>query len=222
MAERGLFAGREVELIGYLTLLHSQLAALTQVRTETVLNEYAPPELAVSWTPPPAAPKEKPIIFTKPSGQRRSLGAIRRSDDYNLADHLQGGYVGTSDKPPGGARPARIPTSLVTEFNQGAQDIGEVEWRFVAVCAQTDPEIFFSARNQALIEQAKKVCGSCAVRIECANYAIESDETDGVWGGMDQEQLQQEARRRRQPDYRPAADSAPVLRLENTESEPAA
>jgi WhiB family redox-sensing transcriptional regulator len=40
-----------------------------------------------------------------------------------------------------------------------------------------------SARNDRE-RAAKRVCASCAVRVECLAYALRSNEQLGVWGGM--------------------------------------
>ncbi|MBP9821121.1 WhiB family transcriptional regulator [Candidatus Saccharibacteria bacterium] len=53
-------------------------------------------------------------------------------------------------------------------------------WMLKGLCGQTDPEAFFP-ENGSSTEQAKKVCGECAVRLECLEYALENDEK-GVWG----------------------------------------
>lgn len=34
------------------------------------------------------------------------------------------------------------------------------------------------------VEQAKNVCGSCPVRAQCLEYALDNDERYGIWGGM--------------------------------------
>lgn len=51
-----------------------------------------------------------------------------------------------------------------------------------ALCAQTDPEIFFPEKGESSA-RAKRVCKLCPVRRECLLYAIENNEPYGVWGG---------------------------------------
>jgi WhiB family transcriptional regulator, redox-sensing transcriptional regulator len=56
-------------------------------------------------------------------------------------------------------------------------------WRMDALCAQTDPDLFFpevGERNPA----AKAVCGRCAVREECLAVALDRREPYGIWGGL--------------------------------------
>jgi hypothetical protein len=49
---------------------------------------------------------------------------------------------------------------------------------------QSDPELWFSKYDED-INQAKKYCRTiCPIRNMCLEYAIESKELFGVWGGM--------------------------------------
>jgi WhiB family redox-sensing transcriptional regulator len=56
-------------------------------------------------------------------------------------------------------------------------------WRADALCAQTSPEAFFPEKGGST-RDAKKVCGSCAVRSTCLEYALINDERFGIWGGL--------------------------------------
>jgi WhiB family transcriptional regulator, redox-sensing transcriptional regulator len=62
-------------------------------------------------------------------------------------------------------------------------DVEELAWQEKALCAQTDPEAFFPEKGGSTRE-AKKICLSCEVRVECLEYALESDERFGIWGGL--------------------------------------
>ena len=62
-------------------------------------------------------------------------------------------------------------------------DVEELAWQERALCAQTDPEAFFPEKGGSTRE-AKKVCLSCDVRVECLEYALGSDERFGIWGGL--------------------------------------
>lgn len=44
--------------------------------------------------------------------------------------------------------------------------------------------IGFFDRSEAAVAVALAVCHSCPVRGECLAYALETDSTDGVWGGL--------------------------------------
>lgn len=55
-------------------------------------------------------------------------------------------------------------------------------WQDSALCAQTDPEIFFPEKGGST-KDAKAVCGRCPVVAECLDYALANDERFGIWGG---------------------------------------
>lgn len=90
--------------------------------------------------------------------------------------------------PSAGSAPAEVekPSSQqfvsLSEF-MGMADDGELGWQTQALCAQTDPEAFFPEKGGST-RDAKKVCGSCAVRAQCLEYALKNDERFGIWGGM--------------------------------------
>ena len=56
-------------------------------------------------------------------------------------------------------------------------------WQSDSLCAQTDPEAFFPEKGGST-RDAKKICGSCEVRMHCLEYALENDERFGIWGGL--------------------------------------
>ena len=65
-------------------------------------------------------------------------------------------------------------------------------WRNQAICRDTDPDLFFpiGTTGQALvqIDRAKEVCEVCPVKTECLDYALETNQDSGIWGGLDEEQ----------------------------------
>jgi len=56
------------------------------------------------------------------------------------------------------------------------------DWRHSALCAQTDPELFFPEKGNRP-QDAKMVCARCPVRAECLTDALAQDRVSGVWGG---------------------------------------
>ena len=62
-------------------------------------------------------------------------------------------------------------------------DAEALAWQSRALCAQTDPEAFFPEKGGSTRE-AKRVCLSCDVRVECLEYALAQDERFGIWGGL--------------------------------------
>jgi WhiB family redox-sensing transcriptional regulator len=64
------------------------------------------------------------------------------------------------------------------------QDLAPREaWMTDALCAQSDPEIFFPERGSTA-RPGKRVCAACDVRAECLQYALDHGERFGVWGGL--------------------------------------
>jgi WhiB family redox-sensing transcriptional regulator len=52
-----------------------------------------------------------------------------------------------------------------------------------ALCAQTDPDLFFPEKNGSS-DPARRICAVCPVRAECLEFALANKEAHGVWGGM--------------------------------------
>lgn len=61
------------------------------------------------------------------------------------------------------------------------------DWRELAACRDSDPETFFpvGTTGPALgqIDKAVGICSSCSVVEACLQYALESNQEAGVWGG---------------------------------------
>jgi WhiB family redox-sensing transcriptional regulator len=57
------------------------------------------------------------------------------------------------------------------------------QWSEGAVCAQTDPEVFYPDKGGSTTA-AKRICRGCPVMAECLQYAVDNRETFGVWGGL--------------------------------------
>lgn len=66
------------------------------------------------------------------------------------------------------------------------------DWRHRAVCRDVDPELFFPVGNSgpalAQTADAKAVCASCPVATECLDWALESGQEAGVWGGLSEDE----------------------------------
>ena len=75
------------------------------------------------------------------------------------------------------------------------------DWRQAAACRDLDTTLFFVVGTgpDALAKEAraKAVCATCPVRLECLEYAIVTNQENGVWGGMGEEERGRERRRRR-------------------------
>ncbi len=66
-----------------------------------------------------------------------------------------------------------------------------MDWRKKAACLDEDPELFFpigtTGRALEQIEEAKAVCAQCPVIQECLEWALDTNQDAGVWGGMSEE-----------------------------------
>ena len=71
-----------------------------------------------------------------------------------------------------------------------------LSWRHQAACRGLDPEIFYPVSEEEA-EQAKAVCGQCAVQHACLEHALGSRERDGVWGGATEKERRRIIRQRR-------------------------
>jgi WhiB family transcriptional regulator, redox-sensing transcriptional regulator len=62
------------------------------------------------------------------------------------------------------------------------------DWRELAACRDSDPDLFFPVGTTGpavdQIELAAAICASCNVREECLQYALETNQEAGVWGGF--------------------------------------
>lgn len=86
-----------------------------------------------------------------------------------------------------------------------------VPWYASAACRGKDPDatLFFGLDGERGPErdrreaQAKAICRSCPVKLQCGNYAIGNAERYGIWGGFSEEERAAERRRRqrRQREY---------------------
>lgn len=57
------------------------------------------------------------------------------------------------------------------------------DWQTDAVCAQTDPDLFFSPEPRE-IEAAMNLCGTCPVIKQCADLRKQENHRYGVWAGQ--------------------------------------
>lgn len=64
-------------------------------------------------------------------------------------------------------------------------DLTVTPWREAAACLEVSEDVtFFPDREDlAAIAKAKAICSTCPVADECLTWAIESNQTEGIWGG---------------------------------------
>ena len=74
-------------------------------------------------------------------------------------------------------------------------------WRTGAACRDTNPDLFFPVGQTGPaidhIARAKSVCSSCAVQVECLEYALMTNQDAGIWGGLTEDERRKIRRERR-------------------------
>ena len=65
--------------------------------------------------------------------------------------------------------------------------LGNLDKWIGARCTEkwVNPEIFF---DRWAIEEAQMICEKCPLMQQCAEYALENNITEGVWGGLSETQ----------------------------------
>ena len=69
-------------------------------------------------------------------------------------------------------------------------------WGEAALCAQVGPSFFFPEDGES-VEQARRICAKCPVRIECLTDAVRTAEHDGIRAGFDMRDIYMTARHTR-------------------------
>ncbi len=66
------------------------------------------------------------------------------------------------------------------------------DWRQGASCRDTDPDLFFPVGTTGpAVEQitaAKAVCHECSARLACLEFALETNQEAGIWGGTSEDE----------------------------------
>lgn len=76
-------------------------------------------------------------------------------------------------------------------------------WMPRAACADLPTQMFYPIGRRgaaSFADNAKLVCSVCSVRTKCLELALEADEVDGIWGGLDEFERAKLRRKRRSYD----------------------
>jgi WhiB family transcriptional regulator, redox-sensing transcriptional regulator len=61
------------------------------------------------------------------------------------------------------------------------------DWRDLASCRDSEPTLFFPVGTTGpavdQIDAAIAICSTCLVQEDCLQYALETNQESGVWGG---------------------------------------
>jgi WhiB family redox-sensing transcriptional regulator len=66
---------------------------------------------------------------------------------------------------------------------KSAEPAPETDFFVDAACRGADTTLFFPV-SDTYADEAKAICATCPVAQQCLEYAIETHQPDGVWGGM--------------------------------------
>jgi WhiB family redox-sensing transcriptional regulator len=73
--------------------------------------------------------------------------------------------------------------------------VASAEWRRNAACRDTDPDLFFPVGTTGpaieQIENAKAVCRMCDAQNLCLEYALDTNQDAGIWGGTSEDERRQ-------------------------------
>ncbi|MFP3881411.1 MAG: WhiB family transcriptional regulator [Actinomycetota bacterium] len=75
------------------------------------------------------------------------------------------------------------PTQLAAEL--------AADWRVRAACSGYPNSLFFPTAeglDEGAIEKAKAICAICPVIDECLQYALETNQRSGIWGGTSEKE----------------------------------
>lgn len=63
-----------------------------------------------------------------------------------------------------------------------------MNWFDLAACKGKDNTMFYGNENgivpSDIARKAKRICSECEVANDCLNFAIDNDESYGIWGGL--------------------------------------
>ncbi len=62
------------------------------------------------------------------------------------------------------------------------------QWQHLGRCRETDPDMFYpegsGGGGPLHSKDAKRICKACPVMMQCRQWALDTDEEYGIWGGL--------------------------------------
>jgi WhiB family transcriptional regulator, redox-sensing transcriptional regulator len=92
------------------------------------------------------------------------------------------------------------------------------DWRAAGACASADPELFYPIATGVIgasqAAKAQRICAGCGVRQQCLDFAVQTGEMNGIWGGTTPEERirARRAQLRRRRAHRAWEREAPAVR----------
>jgi WhiB family redox-sensing transcriptional regulator len=78
---------------------------------------------------------------------------------------------------------------------KSAEPAPDTDFFVEAACRGADTAVFFPV-SDSFADEAKAVCATCPVAEQCLEFAIDTHQADGVWGGMSASERHRLVRRR--------------------------
>ena len=72
----------------------------------------------------------------------------------------------------------------------------DLQWMRDGSCRHYPPGAFFPSDGVG-VDAARAICGSCPVKAECLEYALDAKIDHGVWGGCSERERRRILKRRR-------------------------
>ncbi len=93
------------------------------------------------------------------------------------------------------------------KLDGGAEQVATVlndhlrqDWRQRAACRRLDTALFFPMADgdpvPSQVEDAKAVCRACAVQTMCLEFSLATNQKQGIWGGLTEDERRSLRRRR--------------------------
>jgi WhiB family redox-sensing transcriptional regulator len=73
--------------------------------------------------------------------------------------------------------------------NQLAADLPPFRLDPRLACVRVDPDVFFTTGSNRQRAVAKEHCRPCLLRDTCQQWAVDTGQVHGVWGGLTEQQL---------------------------------
>lgn len=133
------------------------------------------------------AKKEEMSTF----GMRKTIqrmSTIALDTAYDATENPEGDIIEVAIQAHAGTH-VEIHEEDIVDEDSGEEviQINDFSWRSHAECATKDPEMFFPGKGDP-VANAKRICNSCDVREKCLQYALDSRQLFGIWGGKSAQQ----------------------------------
>jgi WhiB family redox-sensing transcriptional regulator len=67
-----------------------------------------------------------------------------------------------------------------------------------AACAEVGGDSWYPEKGDKNLLEVRRVCNRCEIQAQCLQWALETDEPHGIWGGLSKKQRSRLQRKRKQ------------------------